>query len=87
MQQGQSYLSFDERDTARSQAATQIQRRLYSVEEKRRVRILTPELKWVIFKLFCVTDKDLNFFCILRRGFKHRTSSQPANQCTDEGLK
>ena len=47
---------------------------MYSVEEKKRVRILTPELKWVIFMLFCVTDEDLNFFCILRRVFKHRKS-------------
>ena len=51
------------------------------------VRILTPELKWVIFMLFCVTDKNLKFFCFLRRGFKHRIPPQQANPCTDEGLK
>ena len=38
-----------------------------------------------LISLLCVTDKDLNFFCILRRGFKHRSPSHQPNQCTDEG--
>ena len=49
---------------------------------KRRVRILIP-----FSMLFCITDRDLKFCCILRQGFKHRSPSLQVNRCTVEGLK